>query len=106
LDDVRTVLNGDVLTADRVIDGSAAQEGKPLSFAEVRLYAGAKLIAQMTTDEQGHFLLENLPLGRFRLSFKGLGTFNIQLDPPKLTQQCFYSFGSYHGCLDWGLTSD
>jgi hypothetical protein len=104
--DVRTVLKSTVLTYERAIQGTASIDGKPLRFADVRLYSGHKLFRHETTNAQGDFLLENLPLGRYRLKFKGLGIFDIEVMPPHTMQQSYYSFSRYHGCLDWGLSSD
>ncbi len=91
---------------ERAIHGSASIDGKPLAFADVRLYSAHKLVRHTTTDAQGGFLLENPPLGRYRLRFKGLGTFDIEVIPPHSMQEGYYSFSRYHGCLDWGFSSD
>ena len=106
IDDVRTTIEGDSVRTDRVIDGTVLKEGQPLRFIAVRLYSARKVVRQTTTDAQGHFLLENLPLGRYALSFQGLGRFQIEVTPPHLSQQAFYGFGSLHGCLSWGMNTD
>jgi len=104
--DVRTTLVGDTLRKERVIDGTASKDSEPLEFAQVRLYSGKKLVEHTTTDARGHFLLENLHVGRYRLSFEGMGSFSIEVTPPRISQQAYYGFTSLHGCLSWGLTSD
>jgi hypothetical protein len=104
--DVHTVLEGDTLSADRVIDGTASEDGQPLRLAAVRLYSGQKLVRQSTTDGHGHFLLENLSIGHYGLSFRGLGVFDIQIVRPHIVQQVFYFFSSDKGCLSWGFNTD
>jgi hypothetical protein len=104
--DVHTVLEGDKLRADRVIEGTASKDGQPLRLAAVRLYSGQKLVRQTTTDGRGHFLLENLSMGHYRLSFRGLGVFDIKIVRPQVVQQGFYFFTSDKGCLSWGFTTD
>jgi Carboxypeptidase regulatory-like domain len=106
ISDVRITVVGDSLRTDRVIDGTVHKEGQPLKFAAVGLYSGRQVVRQTTTDAQGHFLLENLPLGRYTLAFKGLGSFPIEVTPPRTAQQFFYGFGTFHGCLDWGMNTD
>lgn len=106
IDDVRTVLKGNVLTYKRDVQGNASIDGKPLAFADVRLYSAHKLVRHTTTDAKGEFLLENLPLGPYRLRFKGLGTFDIEVIPPRMMQEAYYGFTRYHGCLSWGANSD
>ena len=106
ISDVRITVVGDSVRTDRVIDGTVLKEGQPLKFAAVGLYSGRKVVRQTTTDAQGHFLLENLPLGRYTLAFKGLGSFPIEVTPPRIPQQFFYGFGSLHGCLSWGFSTD
>lgn len=78
------------------------KDGKPLQFAEVRLYSGGKIVQHVSTDEQGRFLLENLSVGRYRLWFKGMGLFTIEVTPPHVMQQAHYGFSSDFGCLGWG----
>jgi hypothetical protein len=102
ISDVRTTLIGHTLRKDRVIDGTASKDSEPLPFAEVRLNSGKKLVQRTTTDAQGHFLLESIPLGRYSLSFEGMGSFSIEVTPPRFSQQYYYSFSSVHGCLSWG----
>jgi hypothetical protein len=104
--DVRTTVVGDSVKTDRVIDGTATKDFEPLRFVLVRLYAGKKVVRQSTTDAQGHFVLENLPLGRYTLSFQIMGNFRIEVTPPRFPQQDFYEFSSIHGCLGWGFNSD
>jgi hypothetical protein len=104
--DVRTVLKGAVLTYDRAIQGTASIDGNPLRFADVRLYSAHKVVRRATTNAQGDFLLENLPLGRYRLWFRGLGAFDIEVIPTHMTQEVYYNFSRYRGCLDWGFSSD
>ena len=106
IDDVRTTVVGDSVSTDRVIDGTVLKEGQPLRFVAVRLYSGRRVVRQTMTDAQGHFLLENLPLGRYALSFQLLGRFQIDVTPPHLSQQAFYGFSSFHGCLSWGMNTD
>jgi hypothetical protein len=106
ISDVRTTLIGDTLRKDRVIDGTASKDSEPLRFAQVRLSSGKKLVQRTTTDAQGHFLLENLPLGRYTLSFEGVGIFTIEVTPPRFSQQFYYNFSSLHGCLSWGETTN
>ena len=106
ISDVRAILIGDTLRKDRVIDGTACKDSEPLRSAEVRLYSGKKLIQHTTTDAHGHFLLENLRLGRYTLWFEGLGSFGIEVALPSISQQAFYAFTSRHGCLSWGYSSD
>jgi hypothetical protein len=106
ISDVRTILIGDSLRKERAIDGTASKDSEPLRFAEVRLYSGKKLVQRTTADEHGHFLLENLLLGRYTLSFEGMGSFSIEVTPPRFSQQSYYDFSSRHGCLSWGETSD
>lgn len=104
--DVRITVAGGAVRTDRVIDGTALKEGQPLKFAAVELYSGRKLVQQTMTDALGHFLLENLLLGRYTLAFKGLGRFAIEVTPPRMSQQAFYGFGRFHGCLDWGMDTN
>jgi hypothetical protein len=106
ISDVRTTLIGDTLKKDRVIDGTASKDSEPLRFVEVRLNSGKKLVQRTTTDAQGHFLLDKLPLGRYTLSFEGLGSFRIEVTPPRFSQQFYYNFSSRQGCLSWGETSN
>jgi len=108
ISDVRTTLIGDTLRKDRVIDGTASMDSAPLLFTEVRLHSGKKLVQRTITDAQGHFLLElnKLPPGRYTLSFEGMGSFNIEVTPPRFSQRFYYNFSSLHGCLGWGETSD
>jgi len=106
ISDVRTTLIGDTLLKDRVIDGTAFKDSDPLRFAVVRLTSGTKLVQRTTTDAQGHFLLDKLALGRYTLSFEGMGSFSIEVTPPRFSQQFYYNFSSRHGCLSWGETSD
>jgi hypothetical protein len=106
ISDVRTVRTGDTLTSERVIDGTAFNDGKPLQFAEVRLYLGNKFVYHTITDEQGNLLLENLSVRRYQLLIKGMGTFDVEVTPPRIAQQSHYVFSSNHGCLDWGFSSD
>jgi len=88
------------------MEGSATKDGRPLGLAQVRLYAAGKLIRNTTTDKEGHFTLLNLPLGHYRLMFKGLGSFDVEVAPPLILQNFFYGFGRSHGCLDWGADSN
>lgn len=106
LSDVRTRPIGDHVQSDRVLDGTAFIDELPLVFAEVRLYSGTKLIQLTTTDGEGHFLLENLSLGRYTLTLENLGSFRLEVTRPSFPQQFFYSFGKYHGCLSWGADSN
>jgi hypothetical protein len=106
ISDVRVTRAGDTLRSDRVIDGKALKDGKPLQFAEVRLYSGGKIVQRSGTDEQGRFLLENLSEGRYRLWFKGMGVFTIEVTPTHMTQQAQYGFSSDHGCLGWGADTN
>jgi hypothetical protein len=103
---VHSVKNGDTLTFDRAIEGVATKDGKPLALAQVRLYSAGKLIRRVTTDKQGHFTLDNLSLRRYRLSFEGLGSFAVEVKPPKFVQQFSYGFGSINGCPSWGADSN
>jgi len=100
--DVRTVQSGGTLRSERAIEGKVTKDGKPLPFAEVRLISGDKLVQHTTTDRQGRFLLENPSLGRYRLWFKGVGAFDVEVTPPHFMQQAFYGFRSDAGCLGWG----
>lgn len=104
--DVRVTRAGDTLRSDRVIDGKALKDGKPLQFAEVRLYSGQKILQRASTDEQGRFLLENLSMGRYRLWFEGMGAFTIEVTPPHIMRQAHYGFSSDHVCLDWGADTN
>jgi hypothetical protein len=106
ISDVRTTLIGDTLRKDRVIDGTASKDSEPLPLAEVRLNSGKKSVQRTTTDAHGHFLLENLRLGHYTLSFEGLGSFSIDVTPARFSQQSYYNFSSLHGCLSWGETSN
>jgi hypothetical protein len=106
IDGARFVSRGGVSRYKRVIHGGASIEGKPLAFATVQLYSAHKLFRHTTTDAKGNFLLENPPLGRYRLRFKGLGTFDIEVIPPHTVQEVYYGFTGYHGCLSWGADSD
>jgi hypothetical protein len=103
---VRTTLVGDHVRTDRVLDGTASIEELPLVFAEVRLYSGKKLVQVTATDAQGHFLLEDLPLGRYTLTLENLGSFRIEVTRRHFPQQVYYGFSKYHGCLGWGADSD
>lgn len=104
--DVRVTRADDTLRSDRVIDGKASKDGRPLQFAQVRLYFGGKIVQHVSTDEQGRFLVENLSVGRYRLWFKGMGTFKIAVTPPRMMQQAHYGFSSDHGCLDWSADAN
>jgi hypothetical protein len=103
----RTALKGHALGWERSIEGTAIKDEGPLRHADVRLYAGNKLVRHTATDERGHFLLKDLSLGHYRLSFKGLGAFEIDLLPPQMPQlEYYYTFSNYHGCLSVGFSAD
>jgi hypothetical protein len=102
----QTVLKGDVLVWQRSIEGTAIKDEGPLQHANVRLYSGNKLVGHTATDKEGHFLLKDLSLGHYRLSFKGLGAFEIDLLPPHMAQQEYYTFSRYHGCLSVSFSAD
>lgn len=120
--DVRQTLIGNSLRADRVIDGTAFKDSTPLAFAEVLLYSGKNLIRRTFTEFDGHFLLEGLSEGRYILAFEGMGSFQseghyilafeemssfqIEVIPARFSQQCFYVFSTYHGCLSWGYSTN
>jgi hypothetical protein len=106
ISDLRTTVVGETLRKDRVIDGTASKDSEPLRSAKIYLYSGKKLVQRTTTDAHGHFLLENLRLGHYTLSFEGMGSFSIEVMPPRFSQQSSYDFSSLHGCLSWGETSD
>lgn len=106
ISDVRTTLVGNDVREDRVIDATATKDGQPLPAAFVRLYIGKALVQQTLTDLHGHFLLENLTVGHYTLSIQGLGRFRLDVTPPRMHQQAFYGFSSFHGCLSWGENSD
>ena len=106
ISDLRTSLVGNKAKEDRVIDATAAKDGKPLPFAIVRLYIGKVVVQWTVTDKHGHFLLENLTVGHYTLSIQDIGRFSIEVTPPRIHQQSFYGFSSNHGCLDWGANSD
>lgn len=106
ISDVRASLVGNELKEDRVIDATAAKDGKPLPLAIVRLYIGKVLVQWTMTDKHGHFLLENLTLGHYTLSIQGVGRFSLEVTPPRIHQQVFYGFSNNHGCLDWGENTD
>jgi hypothetical protein len=106
ISDVRTTLVGNEWKEDRVIDATASKDGKPLPLAIVRLYIGKVLVEWTMADKRGHFLLENLTVGPYTLSIQDIGRFRLEVTPPRIHQQFFYSFSSNHGCLDWGETSD
>jgi hypothetical protein len=104
--DVRAVRNNDTLVGDRAIEGSASKEGRPLDLTQVRLYSDGKLVRSAVTDKRGHFLLANLPVGHFRLTFRGLGAFDVEVLPPHMAQQAFYGFSRTGGCLSWGMDTN
>ncbi|MGA8212002.1 MAG: carboxypeptidase-like regulatory domain-containing protein [Candidatus Sulfotelmatobacter sp.] len=106
ISDSHTLIRGTRGLAERVIEGDAFKDYSPLQFADVRLYSGNKLVKSTRTDAHGHFLLESIPIGRYRLSFGHMGTFDVNLTAPHFTQQFHYDFESNHGCLDWGADSD
>lgn len=106
ISDVRASLVGNELKEDRVIDATAAKDGKPLPLAIVRLYIGKVLVQWTMTDKHGHFLLENLTLGHYTLSIQGVGRFSLAVTPPRIHQQAFYGFSNNHSCLDWGENTD
>jgi len=97
---------GGVAKTERVLDGTVTKDLEPFRFAAVLLYSGKKVIRQTRTDAQGHFVLERLPRGLYILSIQGMGDFKIEVTPPHLSQQFFYSFNSTQGCLDWGMSTD
>lgn len=102
----RAMRKGDALVWERSIEGTANTGEGQLRHADVRLYSGYKLVRHTATDERGHFLLKDLSLGNYRLSFKGLGAFAIDLLPPHIPQQEYYTFSNYHGCLSVGFSAD
>ena len=104
--DGRTVRKGDALVWERSIEGTAIKDEGPLQHADVRLYSGNKLVRHTAADERGHFLLKDLSLGHYRLTFKGLGAFEIDLVPPHIPQQEYYTFSNYHGCLSVSFSAD
>jgi hypothetical protein len=97
---------GGAVKTERVIDGTVTKDSVRLQFAAVRLYSGKKVVRQTKTDAEGHFVLENLSLGRYILSIQGIGDFKVEITPPRLWQQVFYSFSSIQGCLSWGFSTD
>ena len=86
--------------------GSAAKEGKPLGTVQVSLYSAGKLMFKATTNKKGEFTIGHLPLGRYRLDIEGLGSFTLQVVPPRTMQNALYSFGTINGCRYWGVTMD
>jgi hypothetical protein len=102
ISDVRQTLIGNSLVADRAIDGTAFKDSTPLAFAEVQLLSGKNVLRRTVTDFDGHFLLEDLSEGRYILAFEGMGSFQIEVTPARFSQQFYYGFSRYHGCLGWG----
>jgi hypothetical protein len=106
ISDPATSPAGGAAKTERVIDGAVTKDSQRLQFAAVRLYSGKKVVQQTRTDAEGHFVLENLSLGRYTLSIHGMGDFKIEVRPPRFSQQVFYSFTSIQGCLSWGFSTD
>ena len=106
ISDVHTTLVGNEWKEDRVIEATALKDGKPLPLAIVRLYIGKVLVQWTMADKRGHFLLETLTVGHYTLSIQSIGRFSLEVTPPRIHQQVFYSFSSNHGCLDWVETTN
>jgi len=97
---------GGAAKTERAIDGTVTKDSARLQFAAVRLYSGKKVVRQTRTDVQGHFVLKNLSMGRYTLSFQDMGNFRIEITAPRFSQQIFYSFIGDQGCLSWGFSTD
>jgi len=96
----------DRLSGERIVDGTAFKDGQPLQFANVHLYSTRRVVLKAKTDSQGHFLLRGVPTGSYRLAFKGMGKFKVDVVPPRTQQGFFYRFDSIHGCLSWGFNTN
>jgi hypothetical protein len=97
---------GTGLSGERMVDGTAFKDEQPLQFANVHLSSNRRVVLKAKTDSQGHFLLRGIRPGSYRLAFKGMGKFKVDVVPPRTQQAFFYTFSSNHGCLSWGFNTN
>ena len=96
---------GTGLSGERMVDGTAFKDERPLQFANVYLNSNRRVVLKTKTDSQGHFLLRGIRPGSYTLTFKGMGKFKVDVVPPS-SQGVFYRFSSNHGCLSWGFNTN
>ena len=96
---------GTGLSGERMVDGAAFKDERPLQFANVHLYSNRRVVLKAKTDSQGHFLLRGIRPGSYTLAFKGMGKFKVDVVPTR-AQGVFYRFSSNHGCLNWGFSTN
>jgi hypothetical protein len=63
------------------ITGNVIDENKlPFEFATIAIYQTENLVTGVITDEQGKFLLSNIPYGTYRIVVSYLGYRKVTLD--------------------------
>jgi hypothetical protein len=97
-----------VVDVDYIIEGTASKDGQPLwGGAEVSLYSRGKLVRGGATDWQGGFTLDHLPVGTYRLSIQGVGSFDVKVVPSDpFKQRRHYGFALTNGCRTWGFSTN
>jgi hypothetical protein len=97
-----------VVDVDYIIEGAASKDGQPLwGGAEVSLYSRGKLVRGTATDWQGHFTLDHIPVGTYRLSIQGVGSFDVKVVPTDpFKQRRYYGFALTDGCRIWGFSTN
>jgi hypothetical protein len=76
----QAVIGGDT------INGFVVLHGKPVKFAQMRLYSSSGKTAWVgVADKEGGFAIKHLPPDTYRLTVRGWGSATIRLDPA-LTQ--------------------
>jgi len=95
---------------DYVIEGTSAKGETLLGSAQISLYARGKLVRRATADANGHFTLDHLSPGVYRLSIQRLGNYDVKVVVTavrELPQRGNYFFGrTRNGCLNWGFNTN
>ena len=95
---------------DYVINGTALKGETLLPSTQVSLYSKGKLMRRATADEDGHFTLDHLSPGVYRLSIQRVGNYDVKVVVTAvrtLQQRRYYFFGrTRNGCLHWGFSTN
>lgn len=82
------------------------KDNEPLQLADVQLYSNRRIVLTTKTDSHGHFVLRGIRPGNYKLAFKGMGEFEVDVVQPQIGQGFFYRFSSDYGCLGVGFTTN
>lgn len=95
---------------DYVIEGIAMERATLPGSAQVSLLSKGKLVRQATVNADGHFTLDHLSPGVYRLSIPRVGNYDVKVVATTvrtLHQRGYYFFSrTRNGCLNWGVNTN